>query len=57
MAVVEVYREKKQKNKEVRVVVFYNAEMALQSAKKAIRSKLEEKGDKLSEQLDKALGF
>ena len=57
MAVVEVYREKKQKNKEVRVVVFYNAEMALQSAKKAIRSKLEEKGEKLSEQLEKALGF
>ena len=38
MVVVEVYRDKPKKNKEVRVVVFYNAEMALQSAKKAIRS-------------------
>lgn len=57
MTVVEVYRDKPRKNKEVRVVIFYNAEMALQSAKKAIRSELEKKGDKLHEQLDKALGF
>jgi hypothetical protein len=57
MTIVEVYRDKPRKSKEVRVVIFYNAEMALQIAKKAIRSKLEEKGEKLSEQLDKALGF
>ena len=57
MTVVEVYRDKPRKSKEVRVVIFYNAEMALQSAKKAIRSELEKKGDKLHEQLDKALGF
>lgn len=57
MTVVEVYRDKPRKSKEVRVVIFYNAEMALQSAKKAIRSELEKKGDKIHEQLDKALGF
>ncbi|MBQ5353735.1 MAG: hypothetical protein IIX42_06950 [Alistipes sp.] len=57
MTIVEVYRDKPRKSKEVRVVIFYNAEMALQSAKKAIRSELEKKGDKIHEQLDKALGF
>ena len=57
ITVVEVYRDKPRKSKEVRVVIFYNAEMALQSAKKAIRSELEKKGDKIHEQLDKALGF
>ncbi len=55
--VVEVYRELKNKNKEVRVVVMYNSEMAKRAAKKAIIENLEEKGEDLHEQLDKVLGF
>ena len=56
--VVEVYRLLKDtKNKEVLVRIAYNHEMAVEAAKKAIRSDLEAKGDKLHEQLDKVLGF
>lgn len=54
---LEVYRELSNKNKEVRVVILYNAEMAKAAAKKAIKEDLEKKGDKLVEQLDKMLGF
>jgi hypothetical protein len=55
--VVETYRTKNNKNKEVRVVIAYNSEMALEAAKKAIRKDLEVKGNKLHEQLDEVLGF
>ncbi len=55
--VMEVYRETKNKNKEVLVRLAYNGEMAKEAAKKAIRNELEKKGDKLHEQLDKMLGF
>ena len=55
--VVEVYRTKNNKNKEVLVKVAYNSEMAMEAAKKSIRKDLENKGDKLHEQLDKVLGF
>ena len=54
---LEVYRELRNKNKEVRVVILYNAEMAKAAAKKAIKEEMEKKGDKLVEQLDKMLGF
>lgn len=54
---LEVYRELNNKNKEVRIVILYNATMAKAAAKKAIKEDLEQKGDKLVEQLDQMLGF
>ncbi len=54
---LELYRELRNKNKEVRVMIFYNAEMAKSAAKKAIKEDLEKKGDKLIDQLDNILGF
>ena len=53
---MEAYREKSNKNKEVIVRVAYNHNMAMESAKKIIRKDLEDKGNKLHEQLDKVLG-
>ena len=55
--VVEVYRTKNNKNKEVLVRLAYNSDMAMEAAKKAVREDLEKKGAKLHEQLDKVLGF
>lgn len=55
--VVECYRELKNGNVEVQVRVFYNIEMSLQAAKKAMKEELEKKGNKLADQLDKLLGF
>jgi hypothetical protein len=55
--VMEVYRNKNTKNKEVLVRIAYNAEMAKDAAKKAIRKDLEEKGDELAKQLDGLLGW
>lgn len=55
--VVECYRTKPNKNKEVRVMIAYNSQMAMNAAKNAIRQQLQEKGEKLHEQLDKVLGF
>ena len=55
--VVECYRELKNGNVEVQVRIFYNIEMSLQAAKKAMKEELEKKGDKLADQLDKLLGF
>ncbi|MDR1120543.1 MAG: hypothetical protein LBM08_06455 [Dysgonamonadaceae bacterium] len=55
--VMEMYRTKNTKNKEVLVRIAYNAEMAKEAAKKAIRQDLEEKGDELSKQLDELLGW
>lgn len=54
---VECYRVLDNKNREVMVRIAYNADMAKQAAKKAIREELEKKGENLHEQLDKALGF
>lgn len=55
--VVECYRTNRNKNKEVRLVIAYNASMALEAAKETVRQQLEEKGDDLHEQLDRVLGF
>ena len=55
--VVEVYRIKNNKNREVLVRLAYNSEMAMEAAKKAVREDLEKKGNKLHEQLDMVLGF
>ena len=57
LPIVEVYRTKDNKNKEVLVRIAYNHEMAMEAAKKTIRADLEAKGEKLHEQLDKVLGF
>ena len=55
--VMEVYRTKNNKNKEVLVRLAYNSDMAKEAAKKAMRQDLENRGDKLHEQLDKLMGF
>lgn len=55
--VVECYRVLKNKNKEVRVLVFYNSQTALKTAKEVIREELSRRGDILHEQLDAILGF
>jgi hypothetical protein len=57
LTVVECYRELKNGNKEVMLRIAYNGDMAKDVAKKAIRQSMEEKGQKLHEQLDQALGF
>ncbi len=54
---LELYRDLKNKNKEVRVMIFYNAEMAKAAAKKAIKEDMTKKADKLVDQLDNILGF
>lgn len=54
---LEVYRKLRNGNKEVRILVFYNSEMAMSAAKKAVRADMEKKADKLVDQLDKILGF
>lgn len=51
--IVEVYRDTKN-GKEVRVTIAYNAEMAKEAAKKAIRQELEDKGEEiLDNEIDK----
>ena len=55
--VMEMYRINSKKNYEVLVRIAYNAEMAKEAAKKAVREELEKKGKDLHEQLDKVLGF
>lgn len=57
ITVVEVYRTVSNKNKEVLVKIAYNAYMAKQTAKKAIRDDLEKKGEDLQNKLDKLLGW
>lgn len=53
--VVEVYRDLKNKNKEVRVVIAYNAEMAKAAARKAVEQSLGEQAEKLHGKLDQLL--
>ena len=57
ITVVECYRELKNKNYEVMVMIMYNGEMAIQGAKKAAKEELEKRGEELSKELDKLLGF
>ena len=54
---LELYRDLKNKNKEVRVVIMYNSDMAKAAAKDAIREEMSKKSDKLAEQLDEILGY
>lgn len=53
--VVEMYRTLKNKNKEVMVRVAYNAEMAKEAAKNALREELEKKSKDLHEKLEQIL--
>lgn len=55
--VVEVYRTKANKSKEVLVRLAYNEKMAREAAKRAIKQELEAKGQDLHKQLDTVLGF
>lgn len=57
ITVVEVYRTKDNGNKEVLVRIAYNAQMAKEAAKKAVRQDLEGKSQELIDQLDKAMGW
>ena len=54
---VECYRVLDNKNREVMVRIAYNADMAKQAAKQAVREELKKNGENLHEQLDKVLGF
>lgn len=56
--VVEVYRTLPgSRNKEVLVRIAYNSKMAMEAAKSVVYENLEEKGQELHDQLDKALGW
>lgn len=55
VTIAECYRTLQNKNKEVYVRIAYNAEMAKEAAKKAIRKDLEQKGEGLHEKLDELL--
>lgn len=55
VTIAECYRTLKNKNKEVYVRIAYNAEMAKEAAKKAIRKDLEQKGEELQQKLDELL--
>jgi len=55
--VMECFRVNSKKNHEVLVRIAYNAQMAKEAAKQAVREELEKKGQNLHEQLDKALGL
>lgn len=57
ITVIECYRVKSGKNKEVRVQIACTSDMAMQSAKTAVRDELEKKGEKLSAKLDSLLGL
>ena len=50
--VIECHRTLPNKSVEVRIVIAYNSKMALDSAKRAVKAKLEEDGNKLADELD-----
>lgn len=55
--VMECYRVKSNKNKEVLVRIAYNGAMAKAAAKKAIQDELKSKGEDLQKKLDEILGW
>lgn len=57
ISVVECYRVKSDKNKEVLVRIAYNGDMAKAAAKKAVRDNLEDKNEDLQKKLDEILGW
>ncbi len=52
LPVVEMYREKTNKNKEVYVRLAYNYDMAMQDAKKVLRDELKKKSEELAKKVD-----
>jgi hypothetical protein len=50
--IIEAYRTKNNKNREVLVRIAYNSQMAMEAAKNTIRQDLERKGQDLHKQLD-----
>ncbi|MBQ9312074.1 MAG: hypothetical protein IJ213_03410 [Bacteroidales bacterium] len=55
--VVELYRVKPNKNKEVLVRLAYDTDTAMKVTKNIIKEELEKKGEDLHEQLDKIMGI
>lgn len=55
--VMECYRTTRQKDSEVLIRIAYDAEMAKEAARQAVRDELAKKGNHLHEQLDTVLGF
>lgn len=54
---VKMYRDLENGNVEVRTVMYYSHDMAMDIMKQTMREDLEKKADDLSKQLDKILGF
>ena len=54
---IKMYRDLSNSNIEVRTVMYYNHDMAMDILKQTMREDLEKKADDLSKQLDKLLGF
>lgn len=54
---IKMYRDLDNGNVEVRTVMYYSHDMALDIMKQTMREDLEQKADDLSKQLDKLLGF
>lgn len=57
ITVMECYRVKSNKNKEVLVRIAYNGAMAKAAAKQAIQEELSEKSEEIHKKLDKILGW
>ena len=57
IAPIKMYRNLENGNVEVRTVVYYSHELAMEAAKASIREDLEKKADDLSKQLDEILGL
>lgn len=57
ITVIECYRDKPNKNKEVRVMIAYNTAMAMESAKNVVINELKKKGDEIHEKLDGLLNL
>lgn len=55
--VIEIFRVLPDKKKEVRVVIAYNAKMAKEAAKQAVRGALEKEGDDLVRKVDELIGW
>lgn len=54
---IKMYRDLENGNVEVRTVMYYSHDMAMDILKQTMREDLEQKADDLSKQLDKILGF
>ncbi len=57
MTVTEMYRNPSSSTVEARVTIAYNVRQAMNAAKQIVKEQLEERGEDLHEQLDKAMGF